>query len=1037
MAGECKGTFEDFLNALAQRESSNQPSILNGLGNAGLWQMGEDSLIDAGFYVRKGSLDTNNKNDWTGDWSPLAQSYGVSDITDFLNNPAAQRVAMQAFMEQVGTRYINKWESYVGQTIAFQDPRTGEYSSVTITESSLLAMYHLGGNSATTRFLRSGGAINPNDGRNGVIGTPVSEYASLFGGYDAPYGNNGSCSPPGNPIDPNDLDKLIKRLKNLLKNAQSRSSPLVLDLDGDGVETTNINNGAYFDHDASGFAESTGWVGADDGLLVLDRNSDGRISDGTELFGNQSLLPDGSKAENGFQALAQWDSNSDGRIDTNDAIWSQLQVWRDQNEDGYSQASELYSLSDFGILSLNTEYSNTSVFVDAQGNEHRQQGTFTRADGATGTVTDVWFQSDRTFTIPDQVVNVSADIAVMPNARGYGNVYDLRQAMARDSSGRLVGLVQQFSNQADPAQRAVTLDQILFAWTGSEGIDPTSRGAYFDARKLGVLEKFFGEPYEGWSGPNPTAVAEPELTQSYNGLAEMVYGQLMAQTHLRGLYDLITYQLTNSSGVTGDLAQVANVLYSSYVSSWITGETTFLEFVRTIKAIDGNNSINLDSLRINNTMSWLLDTYGQVRITGSDLDDSISGTASSEVIRGLAGNDTLTGGGGSDTLFGGDGNDSLTVSYGNSTLDGGAGDDILTVEASSFWDQASTLIGGTGDDRLVGSANSDIYVFNRGDGQDTIYDYDPGYGGWGSSDTIRFGTGIAQADLVVRRSGNHLVVTVNDPNNPAATDQITIEHWFETGSSNLGYFQIENFTFADGTGLTGDQVHAMALTLIGTVGDDTLDGWEENNTIYGLAGNDILNGNGGNDTLFGGDGNDSLTVSYGNSVLDGGAGDDTLTVQAAANWDQANTLIGGTGNDRLVGSVGSDTYVLNRGDGQDTIYDYDPGCGSWGGSDTIRFGVGIASLDLVLSRNSDDLVLATHGSTDLATIEGWYFGATNQIETIRASDGSTLLSAQVDQLIQAMATFSANNGGISWDQAIQDRPNDVQAILTAYWQPAA
>lgn len=71
--------------------------------------------------------------------------------------------------------------------------------------------------------------------------------------------------------------------------------PLVVDLDGDGVETTTTEDGTHFDHDNNGFAEKTSWVGKDDGLLVRDINGNGQIDDGTELFGNNSVLSNGKK----------------------------------------------------------------------------------------------------------------------------------------------------------------------------------------------------------------------------------------------------------------------------------------------------------------------------------------------------------------------------------------------------------------------------------------------------------------------------------------------------------------------------------------------------------------------------------------------------------------------------------------------------------------------------------------------------------------------------------------------------------------------
>src|SRR5205807_105269 len=89
--------------------------------------------------------------------------------------------------------------------------------------------------------------------------------------------------------------------------------PLILDLNGDGVKTRNVTAGAFFDHDKNGLAQQTGWVSASDGLLVRDCNGNGRIDDGTELFGDNTILKNGNKAPTGFQALADLDDNGDGK----------------------------------------------------------------------------------------------------------------------------------------------------------------------------------------------------------------------------------------------------------------------------------------------------------------------------------------------------------------------------------------------------------------------------------------------------------------------------------------------------------------------------------------------------------------------------------------------------------------------------------------------------------------------------------------------------------------------------------------------------
>ena len=126
--------------------------------------------------------------------------------------------------------------------------------------------------------------------------------------------------------------------------AESTTSPLVIDLDGNGVETTTEEDGVYFDHDNNGFAEKTAWVGKDDGLLVRDINNNGQIDDGTELFGNNTVLSNGQKATNGFEALKDLDSNNDNVFDSSDTAWNQVKVWKDANQNGEVDEEELLTL---------------------------------------------------------------------------------------------------------------------------------------------------------------------------------------------------------------------------------------------------------------------------------------------------------------------------------------------------------------------------------------------------------------------------------------------------------------------------------------------------------------------------------------------------------------------------------------------------------------------------------------------------------------------------------------------------------------------
>ena len=229
--------------------------------------------------------------------------------------------------------------------------------------------------------------------------------------------------------------------------------------------------------------------------------------------------------------------------------------------------------------------------------------------------------------------------------------------------------------------------------------------------------------------------------------------------------------------------------------------------------------------------------------------------------------------------------------------------------------------------------------------------------------------------------------------------------------------------------------------LIGNSGNNTLDGGSGNDVIDGGDGNDSLLGGSGDDTLLGGLGIDTLTAGSGNDILnggdggdmlDGGSGDDQLLGgagnDALTGGSGADQLTGGSGHDTMTGGSGHDTFVVGRGEGQDLVQD------DGGAADRLRYDTGITPLDLIISRQVNDLRIALHGGTDQVTIQNWYTSpTTNQIETIQAANGQTLLHTQVDQLIQAMAGFTAQTG-LTWDQAIDQQPQEVQTVLAASWQ---
>jgi hypothetical protein len=132
----------------------------------------------------------------------------------------------------------------------------------------------------------------------------------------------------------NDLGDFFGDLFTRAKRWTRPRDPIILDLDGNGLETVGLAANVYFDFDGDGVLTKTGWAGANDALLVWDRNGNGRIDTGAELFGDFTVLPNGTLAPNGFAALAVLDANGDGVIDASDPAFAELKLWRDTSQDG-------------------------------------------------------------------------------------------------------------------------------------------------------------------------------------------------------------------------------------------------------------------------------------------------------------------------------------------------------------------------------------------------------------------------------------------------------------------------------------------------------------------------------------------------------------------------------------------------------------------------------------------------------------------------------------------------------------------------------
>lgn len=166
-------------------------------------------------------------------------------------------------------------------------------------------------------------------------------------------------------------------------------SPIIIDVRGNGYNLTGAQGGVNFDLNNDGVAEHLSWTAAnsDDAFLALDRDANGTIDNGAEVFGNFSPQPR-SDSPNGFASLAEYDKainggNNDGAIDSHDAVFASLRLWQDINHNGLSEASELHTVAESQVVSFSLHYAETP-FRDRYGNRFRYVAPLTLESGNHG-----------------------------------------------------------------------------------------------------------------------------------------------------------------------------------------------------------------------------------------------------------------------------------------------------------------------------------------------------------------------------------------------------------------------------------------------------------------------------------------------------------------------------------------------------------------------------------------------------------------------------------------------------------------------------
>ncbi len=780
--------------------------------------------------------------------------------------------------------------------------------------------------------------------------------------------------------------------------------PLVLDLNHNGkIDTTNANtSSAFFDMDNNGMSEITGWIDKEDGLLVYDKNNNGKIDNINELFGN--------KNKDGYRELRELiNSNGDNVIDKNDTKFKDLKIWQDLNGDGISQNNELKTLDELNITSINLNSKNTNI--DDNGNNIFKTSTFTQ-NGQEYLSGDVNFAVDKRFTDFRGEYTLSVDALFLPWLRGYGDVKDAHIAYSMDEE------FKEFTKTLvrDNEKAYNEFDTYLKKWSGLDKVHSANgitRDTLTMDDKVWIMETLSGEDF--FKSRIETAYSNNRnssnrydsnyINEQYKSMKIRNYSIFASQSFFKDAYDGSYYSVNQDKMVVYDKELLIDSVAEFINSSNNTKNT--MEFVYVLDKLKNDLDINIADLTNNITnnkemvANVLNDTANlsvfQHNFNGSSGDDIVLGTDGDDKLNGGSGNDTIDGGTGNDTINGNSGDDKLIGNSGDDILHGENGDDILN--------------GGTGDDTLNGGYGNDTYIFNLGDGNDTINE--DRYWRYTSTDKIIFGEGIDKDDITLSKHNNDILLTINK------NDSIVIKNWFKNSDH-----QIENFEFADGTILSKSEFEGRGVVVEGTNDNDNLSGSNSSDIITGKDGDDIINGNSGNDIIDGGNGNDTINGGDGNDTIDGGTGDDTIdggngddTIDGGTGNDTLNgnsgddklignsgddilygengndILNGGTGDDTLNGGYGNDTYIFNLGDGNDTINE--DRYWRYTSTDKIIFGEGIDKDDITLSKHNNDILL-TINKNDSIVIKNWFKNSDHQIENFEFADGTILSKSEFE-----------------------------------------
>lgn len=819
------------------------------------------------------------------------------------------------------------------------------------------------------------------------------------------------------------------------------SFPVVLDLDGDGVELVSKEQShAWFDTTGDGTLHKSGWVGSDDGLLVYDENSDGKITLKEMAFASRTTANDTD-----LQALAsEFDSNHDRKFDSSDTQFTKFRVWKDTNVNGETDAGELMTLSQAKVASVGLN--STVVSIDIEGNKIAGFTSFTKTDGMSGSVADIAFAYDPKGYKTTQKVGYTQ----LSQMDGLSYAIATSGALTLDlTSAGVDGAIGGGGNDTFSAV-GKTMDVVL---EGSTGNDTLTGGNGNDWLKGGTGN----DTLNGGDGNDTIVMDSTDTVANVNGGngfdTLLIEGSVGVTVNLKAQgfeaavggagndtfegnnlpdyidggngQDILRGWLGNDTLIGGKGNDVLEGDFGNdiYVFSLGDGVDTIHEwYLSQYQAVDGGNDtlqftegITINDIDVERSGSDLIlalrsgnqvgeiDTltdriiinhfnFNKSTIENLKFADGTTVLLSNWQI-GTAGNDTVIDGAGDGKLFGGDGNDTLNGGLGNDYLNGGTGSDVMRGEA--------------GNDTYVVTSTTDSIIENISEGSDdTVL----------ASITYTLGANIENLTLtgaaVINATGNDLnnVLIGNSEKNVLNGGKGDDTYYFASGSG------VD--TISDGLSLGGK----FNIPITGNSGNDTIkigNGITLNDLDLERSGADLIMAirnttdkekiiTALNDQLIIKNYTDSDRTIENISFSDG-------STKQLKDW-QIGTSSNDTlnGNSRMYGGRGNDTYIVDSAN--DLVIE-----NVNAGIDTVQ-----SSVTYILGSNLENLTL-----TGTSAINGSGNAFNN---TLIGNGGNNIINGGigVDIMIGGVGndTYIVDNTGDKVIENVNEGIDTVQSSIT-------